>query len=77
VLALVDFGPAAALDACRDRALAALEARLEASLASAGDDPAGFIETVRAAWRASVRERAILAAPTALEAVPPECRDYP
>jgi PAS domain-containing protein len=76
VLALVDLGPAAALDACRDRALAALEARLEASLASAGDDPTAFGEAVRAAWRASVRERAILATPTAFEDVPPGCGDY-
>lgn len=76
VLALVDLAPAAALDGCRDRALAALEARLEASLASAGDDPTAFREAVRAAWRASVRERAILAAPTAFETVPPGCRDY-
>lgn len=76
LLAFVDLGPAAGFDACRDRALAALEGRLEAALGSAGEDPAAFVEAVRAAWRASVRERGVLAAPTPFEALPPDCADY-
>ena len=76
LLVFVDLGPAAGFDACRDRAIRALEARLEAALASAGEDPAVLVEAVRAAWRASVRERAVLAAPTPFEALPPDCADY-
>lgn len=77
LLAFVDLGPAAGFDACRDRAIRALEARLEAALGSAGEeDPAAFVETVRAAWRASVRERGVLTAPTPFEALPPDCTDY-
>ncbi len=76
LLAFLDLGPAAAFDACRDRALGVLEARLEGALGSAGDDPAAFVEAVRAAWRASARERGVLAAPTPFEALPPDCADY-
>lgn len=75
LLAFVDLGPVAGFDACRDRAIRALEARLEAALESAEEDPAVFVEAVRAAWRASVRERGVLAAPTPFEALPPDC-DY-
>jgi PAS domain-containing protein len=76
LLAFVDLGPAAGFDACRDRALTALEARLEAALVSGGEDPAAFVEAVRTAWRASVRERGLLAAPTPFEVLPPDCGDY-
>ena len=76
LLAFVDLGPAAGFDACRDRALGSLEARLEAALGNASDNPEAFVEAVREAWRASVRERGVLAAPTPFEALPPECADY-
>ncbi len=76
LLAFLDLGPAAAFDSCRDHALAALEARLERALGAAGDEPEAFVEAVRAAWRASVRERGVLAAPTPFEALPPDCADY-
>ena len=76
LLAFLDLGPTVAFDRCRDRALGVLEARLEDALGSAGDDPATFVETVRASWRASARERGLLAAPTPFEALPPDCRDY-
>ncbi len=76
LLAFVDLGPAAGFDACRDRAIRALEARLEVALESTVDDPAAFVEAVRAAWRASVRERGVLAAPTPFEGLPPDCADY-
>lgn len=76
LLAFLDLGPAAAFDTCRDRAMAGLEARLESALGSPVDDAGVFVEEVRRAWRASVRERAVLAAPTPYEALPPECRDY-
>ncbi|MEN6341122.1 MAG: PAS domain-containing protein [Methanospirillum sp.] len=74
LLAFLDLGPAARFDACRDRAVGVLEARLEGALGAAGDDPAAFAEAVRAAWRASIRERNVLAAPTPFEALP-DC-DY-
>ena len=76
LLAFVDLGPATGFDACRDRALTALEARLEAALGSTDEDPAAFAEAVRTAWRVSVRERSVLAAPTPFEALPPDCADY-
>jgi PAS domain-containing protein len=76
LLAFLDLGPAAAFDTCRDRAIAALEARLERALGSTGDDPAAFVETVRAAWQASIRERGILAAPTPFETLTHDCGDY-
>jgi PAS domain-containing protein len=76
ILGFLDLGPAAAFDMCRDRAIGVLEARIEEALGSAGDDPATFVETVRAAWRASVRERGVLAAPTPFEALLADCADY-
>ncbi len=76
LLAFLDLGPAAGFDACRGRALAALEARLERALESDGDDPTAFIEAVRGAWRTSVRERGVLAAPTPFETLPQDCGDY-
>lgn len=76
ILAFLDLGPAAAFDTCRDRAIGALEARIEEALGSAGDDPTAFVETVRAAWRASVRERGVLAAPTPFEVLTADCADY-
>ncbi len=76
LLMFLDLGPAAGFDACRGRALSALETRLEGALEGDGDDPAAFVEAVRAAWRASVRERGVLGAPTSFETLPPECGDY-
>ena len=53
LLAFLDLGPSRpGFDACRVRAIAALEARIEGALESGGDDPATFIEDARAAWRA-------------------------
>ncbi len=76
LIAFVDLGQVTGFDACRNRALTALEARLEAALGSADEDPVAFAEAVRAAWRVSVRERSVLAAPTPFEALQPDCADY-
>ncbi len=69
----VELAVVAAHDRCRNRALAALEARLEAALRS---DPAELAEALAGAWRASARERGVLGAPTPFETLPPDCADY-
>ncbi len=73
LLALVELGPVAAFDRCRDRALGALEARLESALRSAPEDLSAALE---AAWRGSIRDRAVLGAPTPFESPPSDCADY-
>lgn len=73
LLVFVELAVVAAHDRCRDRALAALEARLEAALRT---DPADLADALAGAWRASARERAVLGAPTPFESLPPDCADY-
>lgn len=73
LLAFVDLGVVAAFDRCRDRALASLEARIESALRSETEDLSATLET---AWRASARERSVLAASTPFESLPQDCADY-
>lgn len=76
LMALLDLAPIAVFDACRDRAMGALEARLERAVGSDCEDPVAFVEVVRAAWTASVKERSLLAAPTPFETPPKDCEHY-
>jgi len=76
VLAFLDLSPVAAFDACRDRALRALEARFAGPLEGDTEDAESLVEAIDAAWRASIRERAVLGAPTPFGDEPSGCDGY-